>query len=102
MRRVRESDRGPPPCEPCVPVDDVVEKVPRESDRNGGKRVQGPRRLLCGHGAAPFLDQLDEAVRGVERQLHSHRVGERTFAWQVRPEGAAGAAPRTEPGLASG
>jgi hypothetical protein len=80
VRRPRERHLGASPREPRVALHDIVEQIPCESGRHGGERVQRARRLVYGYSAAALLDELDEAVRGVERQLHSHMVGEHMFA----------------------
>ncbi len=68
--RVGEADRRAAPGEASVPRDDVVEERPGERRRRAREREEHAGRVLRGDRAAAGLDELDEAVRGVERQLH--------------------------------
>ena len=75
MRRVRlgavrERDRAPEPVEASVALDDVGEERVRERRRRALEREERARRFLRRDGAAARVDQLDEAVGGVERELH--------------------------------
>ena len=65
-----------------VTADDVVEKVAREPGWYGRERKERARRLLRRHRRAPLLDQLDEPVGRVERELHPVQVGEHTFGYK--------------------
>ena len=69
--RRSQADRPSPPREPRVTRDDVVEERPRERGRSAGEREEDARRLVRGHRPAPGLDELDEAVGSVERELHA-------------------------------
>ena len=66
----RRAPTRPAPGEPRIAVDDVVEQRPREPRRNVPEREERPRRVLDRHRPAPLLDELDEPVGGVERELH--------------------------------
>ena len=68
--RVGEPDRCAAPGETGVTGDDVVEQRARERRGRAREREEHPGRLLRRHGAAAELDQLDQPVGGVERQLH--------------------------------
>ena len=72
-RRRRETDGGAAPGEPRVAGDDVVEQRARERRRRAREREEHARRLLGRHGPAPGLDELDEPVGGIERELHGRR-----------------------------
>ena len=80
-RRRREPDRCAAPGEPRVAGDDVVEQRPGERRRRAREGEQRPRRLVGRHRPPPGLDELDEPVGGIERELHRRRaVCERMFA----------------------
>ena len=64
--RIREPDGRTAPREPGVTLDDVVEERPGERRRRVREREQRARGLVDGDGAAPRLDELDQAVGGVE------------------------------------
>ena len=69
--RIGEADRAAAPREPGVALDDVREQAAREPDRRVAQREEGPCRVLRRHRAASGLDELDETVGGVERELHA-------------------------------
>ena len=70
-RRRREPDRCAAPGEPRVAGDDVVEQRPGKRRRRARESEQRPRRLVGRHRPAPGLDELDEPVGGIERELHA-------------------------------
>ena len=61
------------PGEPGVAGDDVVEQRAGERRRGARQREERPRSLVRGHRTASGLDELDEPVRRIERQLHAAR-----------------------------
>ena len=71
-RVVRERDRRPPPRESRVAADDVVEEAVCKARRREGEREQRAGGLLGCDGRAPFLDQIDQPVGGVEGELRLH------------------------------
>src|SRR6185312_7385506 len=60
-RRARRETRGL----------EVVEQRPGERRRRAREGEQRPRRLVGRHRPAPGLDELDEPVGGIERELHA-------------------------------
>ena len=68
--RIREPDGRTAPREPGVTLDDVVEERPGERRRRVREREQRPRGLVDGDGASPRLDELHQAIGGVEAELH--------------------------------
>ena len=79
-RRLGEPDAGAAPRKPRVAVDDVREQRPRETERDVAQRIERLRRFLGRHRPVPDLDELDETVGGVERELHATTLCERMFA----------------------
>ena len=69
-RCVGEPDGGAAPLEPGVARDDLVEQRARNRRRGGGEREELASGVGRADRAAPRLDELDEAVGGVERELH--------------------------------
>jgi hypothetical protein len=82
--RLREPDRVPTPGEARILADDVLEQAARHADGGVPEREQPPRGLFDEDRPAPFLDQLDQAVGGVQPELHPESVSEHTFAVQIR------------------
>ena len=83
-RRRREPDRCAAPGKPRVAGDDVVEQRPGERRRRAREGEQRPRRLVGRHRPPPRLDELDEPVGGIERELHRPRsIRERMFACKL-------------------
>ena len=66
-----ERDQIPPPDEPRVGPDGLLEQRTRERYGCAREGEQRPRGLVRRHRAAALLDQLDESVGGVEAQLHT-------------------------------
>ena len=103
-RRGRQPDRRPPPGETRVTGDDVVEQGARQGRGRARESEEHPGRLLRRHGAAAELDQLDQPVGGVERELHGSN-GNRTYvrlsSSSARDDerGAVAAAKRTPSGM---
>jgi hypothetical protein len=60
------------------------------------EREQSSRRLFDEHRPMPLLDELDEAVRGIQPKVHVEKVREHTFDVQARRP----AAPRTDEEIA--
>ena len=77
---VGEPDVRPTPAEPGIPLDDVREQRPREPGRNVAQRIERAGRVLGRHRPVSRLDQLDQAIGGVERELHAESLGEHMFA----------------------
>ena len=73
VRLACETDPRAEPGEPGVAVDDVGEQ--RASERRGSalEREQDARRLLHAHRRPPRLHELDQAIGGVEGELHRSR-----------------------------
>jgi hypothetical protein len=71
--RVGEPDRGAAPREARVPGDDVVEERAGERRRRAREREEHAGCVLRRDGAAAGLDELDESVRSIERELHRRR-----------------------------
>ena len=67
---VGEADAPAEPGEARVAVDDVGEQGVGERRRRALEREEHARRLLRPDRAAPRVDELDEPVGGVERELH--------------------------------
>ena len=57
-----------------------------------GEEVLG--RLDGGHGPTPLLDEVDETVGRIERELHERMLGEHMFACKI---GSRKRAPRWGP-----
>ena len=76
--RSREPDGVAAPREPRVGLDDLGEERARERDRRLAQREEPARRLLGDDRSAPLLDELHEAVGGVQPQLHA-REPRRTY-----------------------
>ncbi len=75
--------RAAQPGEPRVTVDDVGEQGVRQRRGCTFEREENPGGLLRPDRALPRLDELDEPVGGIERQLHA-LYGNRTY---VRVQG---------------
>ena len=69
--RVGEPDVRPTPAEPRIPFDDVREQRPREPGRNMAERIERAGRVLGRYRPVSRLDELDETIGGVERELHA-------------------------------
>ena len=67
---VRERDSRAPPVEASVALDDVGEERVRECRGRALEREERARRFLRRDRAAARMDQLDEAIGCVERELH--------------------------------
>jgi hypothetical protein len=65
-----QADAPAEPGEPRVAVDDVGEQGVRERRRGALEREEDARGLLRPDRAPPRVDELDEAVGGVEGELH--------------------------------
>ena len=65
-----EPDACAAPHEARVAVDDVGEERVRQRDGSALEREEHARGVLRRDGAATRVDQLDETVGGVERELH--------------------------------
>jgi hypothetical protein len=100
-RRLGEPDARSPPGEAGVALDDVREQGAGEPGGHVAERVEGLRRVLRRHGPVPCLDELDEPVRRVERELHGSSLGEHVFACK-RKEKAAPPDPRCGPSILGG
>ena len=72
------------PREPRVFADDLLEQVARHPDRGVPEREQPACSLLDEDRPTPFLDELDQPVRGVQPELHAGSLSEHTFAVQKR------------------
>ncbi len=70
LAAVRETYASATPLEARVAVDDVGEERVRERRGRALEREESACRLFRRHRAASRVDQLDEAVGGVERELH--------------------------------
>ena len=70
LRSVGEADARAEPTQPGVTVDDVREKRVGQARRRTLEREQDACRLLRSHRSPARLDELDEPVGGIERQLH--------------------------------
>jgi hypothetical protein len=46
------------------------------------ERVEQACRLLDRDCSAPFLDELDQPVRGVDPELHASMLGEHVFVFK--------------------
>src|SRR5207302_2388195 len=73
-----ERDRVAAPAQSRVRLDDLGEQGARECDRRGSEREEPSRGLVRDDRSTPLLDQLHEAVGGVEAQLHG-RDARRTY-----------------------
>ena len=82
--RFRQPDGVSAPGQASVFADDFLEQAARHPDRGVAEREQPTRSLLDEDGPAPFLDELDQPVRGVQPELHAESLGEHTFAVQKR------------------
>src|SRR5205823_11777403 len=69
-RRRGQRDEIAAPRQPRVGANGLLEQRARERDRRAPEREQLPGGLLGGDRPAPLLDELDQAIRGVETQLH--------------------------------
>ena len=76
---VGEPDPRTEPGEPRVALDDVREQRVGERRRRPLERKQRPSGVLGSDRSPPRLDQLDEAVGGVERELHAQSLYEHMF-----------------------
>ena len=73
-RGAASATRSPAPAQPRVRRDGLVEQRPRQPDRDGRSELQHcARRLVGRHRPAPFLDQLDQPVGGVQAELQPCR-----------------------------
>ena len=79
-RRLGEPDARSAPGEPGVADDDVVEQRAGEPGGDVAERVEGTRGVLGWNRPVAGLDELDEAVGGVERELHDTSLSEHMFA----------------------
>ena len=77
-----EANASPPPFQPYISLDNVLQQAPGEPCRSVSKRIEEPRGLLGRDGASPLLDELDEPVGGIERELHRSRVDEHMFVFK--------------------
>jgi hypothetical protein len=69
-RVIGQTDSGPEPGEARVTVDDAREQAVRESRRRTLESEQDSRGILGRNSPSPCLNELDEPVGGVERELH--------------------------------
>ena len=92
--RIGQADVRAPPGKARVPLDDVGKELAREAGRRLPERVEVARSVLRRNGAAPKLDELDEAVRGVERELHAGKPRRTYVRMQGQKEGRAARGPR--------
>ena len=79
-RRLGEPDARTAPGESGVADDDIVEQRAGEPGRNVAERVEGTRGVLGRNRPVAGLDELDQPVGGVERELHDASVSEHMFA----------------------
>ncbi len=70
VRWVRQPDACAEPGEPSVTLDDVVEQRAGERGGRAFEREEHVRSVLGRHRPAPSLDELDQSIRSVERELH--------------------------------
>jgi hypothetical protein len=54
----------------------------RQPRRDVVERVEQACRLLDRNCSAPFLDELDQPVRGVDPELHASMLGEHVFVFK--------------------
>ncbi len=69
--RLDERDERPAPDEPGVLLDERPEQRPGDALRGLPDREQMPGGLARQHAPAALLDELDQPVERVERELHS-------------------------------
>ena len=111
-RAVGEARRAPPrQARRASPPTTSSSRLAREPCGAVREREESGRRLLGRHRAVPLLDELDEPVGGVERELHERpMVGEHMFASGSRPHrrnemggcGPASPRPHRDPGGVEG
>ena len=77
--RACEPDRVAVPRESRIGLDHLGEECPRQCDGRLAQREEPARSLLSDDRPAPLLDELDEAIGGVESQLHPESLGEHMF-----------------------
>ncbi len=82
--RAGERDVCAGPDEPRVGLDHLPEQRARQPGRSARKREQRPRGIGGGHGPAPFLDELDQPIRGIQAHLHACSMTERMFVQPLR------------------
>ena len=71
LLRPGDPDRRADPAQPRVAGDQVVEQRAGEALRDALQREELPGRVRRRHRRAALLEQLDQAVGGVEGQLHA-------------------------------
>ena len=84
VRRAGEAYPSPEPLEARIVGDDVGEQGACEFCGRPLEREERARRFFGRDRTVPRLHELDEPVRGVERELHESRVYERMFDLQER------------------
>ena len=84
-----------------VAGDDVVEQRRASPAGRGASANSAPRRLLGRRGAAPLLDELDEPVCRIERELHAAQP-RRTYVRLASAERGAALAAASQIGRGAG
>ncbi len=75
----RQCDVRAGPDEPRIRLDHLAEQRARQPGRGAGEREERARSIGRRDGPAPFLDELDQPIGGIQTKLHPVSMTERMF-----------------------